>query len=381
MSQATDVSYMFHKCDALDFDLSAWNTGQVTTMAHFLDGAEAFSNAMQPAVPWDTQNVVDMSYAFANTGRFDADLSHWNVQKVQTMQGMFHTAVSFSGKGLETWQTSTQLQDLSHAFEDTWNFNANLASWQTAAVTDLSATFRSATGFNQNLANWQIQSVSSFVETFHGAHLFNQNLCAWRQELTTATTSSNARAAAVWDKTFSETACPDTSTPSQEGGLVIGSFCHACDGGGEVGTNNHDDDTINNNPTINDDDAALAYHERSSDNPAESDKNAAPSKKPTTLQIFEHDIDLLAMVIAFCSGGALVGWLVRRHMLRQRILRRHMEVYAQVQPYDLDSDSLELTSNAAVLMNGRGGGGSNSSTGADDPWDRHGQEGKEPFFA
>ena len=374
---------MFHNCDALDFDLSAWKTSRVTTLAHFLDGAEAFTGAgYQPLLPWDVSSVTDLSYAFHNTGRVDFDLSLWNIRNVQTMQGMFHTAVAFTGRGLEQWQTSaTALVDLSHAFQDTWNFNADLSAWNTDSVKDLTATFASASAFDQDLSRWNVASVERFVETFHGAHAFNQDLCAWRTQ---------AKGTSVWDKTFIETACPDSNTPYFQDGTWTGSFCHVCETKDDQ--NNHAAPSNNSGhppyfPTAGEDTQRPKF---SSDddvdgkdvNDDDDDSIITPKrKKSTTLQVFEHDIDLLAMAIAFCSGGALVGWLVRRHMLRQRILRRHMEVYAQVQPYDLD-DSVELTSSAAMAMNGSASSSTNGGGVGmgDDPWDPHREDGKRPFF-
>eukprot|EP00977_Amphora_coffeiformis_P013152 scaffold3400_cov169-Amphora_coffeaeformis.AAC.16 len=346
---------MFQNAGVFHTDLSSWQTLRVTDLSYFLDGANEVD---VDALPWDTKQLTDLSFAFRNTGRFDADLSTWDVSKVTTMEGTFHTAVSFTGRGLEQWQTNS-LTSLAHTFQDTWNFNTDLVDWNTERVTDFRSTFASAATFNKDLSGWTMMAAVDLTETFHGAHLFNQNLCPWAADM--------QGRMVTFDRTFAETGCPSTDSPAVEGDLVTGSLCHLCGnrGGDDAGKDNldgnkadeggDDNDDASTTATTDHNDGTLPLHTDDDTLPLHDDDTVRPkfssdNSSRTKLQIFEHDVDLVAIVIAFCSGGALVGWLVRRHMLRQRIYRRHMEVYAQVQPYD--TEGVELTNNAVGFEEG-----------------------------
>ena len=52
---------------------------------------------------WNTSNVTNMSYLFANTA-FTGDISQWNVSKVQNMSHLFYLS-SFSGD-VSNWDVS-----------------------------------------------------------------------------------------------------------------------------------------------------------------------------------------------------------------------------------------------------------------------------------
>ena len=371
MSQVTDLSYMFQNSNVGHFELSAWNVARVQTMAHFMDGAASFGYTGDLSAWQVSSQLTDLSYAFRNTGRMDADFAHWNVQNVITMEGTFHTAASFTGRGLDTWQTSSwALQSLAETFMDTWAFNADISSWNTAHVTDMRATFESATAFNQDLSAWNVSSVTNLVDTFRGAAQFNQNLCAWRAMLPRGTDL---------ERTFGDSACPDTSTPIWQDHEWVGSMCHVCqssspsNSGNSDGSNSAANNSNNNsNGNANTDHLPLLPNHDSSRPKFSSDdddnggNDTENGDGQTVIQVVEHDIDVVALVVAFLSGGVLVGWLVRRHMLRQRIYRRHLEVYSQVQPYDMDEAALELTSTATSRAE-------NTTSVGTDSWDVEGE--------
>ena len=49
---------------------------------------------------WDTSNVTNMSYLFANMTNFNSDISKWNVSNVTNMVGMFSNASNFNNGDL-----------------------------------------------------------------------------------------------------------------------------------------------------------------------------------------------------------------------------------------------------------------------------------------
>lgn len=115
---------------------------------------------------------------------------------------------------------------------------------------------------------------------------------------------------------FLETDCPDTSTPMQEESthLVIGSFCHQCDG--------------------SEDDSLPSRTPQSPSDPTEDEPNS-----PEELAA-EDKILWMAVGACLTATGAAIAVCRRRRRKR----RQQVEMYSQVQPYD----EVELTNNGVV---------------------------------
>lgn len=346
VSQVTDLSYMFQHSRVTAFNLGKWRPVQVQTLSHFMESAADFN--FHGVVPWDTPELTDLSYAFMNAALFDGDLSGWNVERVVTMEAAFHTAVGFQGIGLEGWRTYN-LQNLAHSFQDTWHFSADLSQWSTEYLTDLTSTFSSASAFNSDISSWSVGSVVSFNDTFRGATSFSQNLCPWGQSL--------KGHHVTFVRTFSQTACPSTQSPIFKGGLVVGSLCHPC-GANPIDLRNDEGRLGNETDTSDIHDANDGNDDNFIDDSVPSPRFSDNDDQPSKFQVVMRDIDMTAILLALCAVCALLGCLIRRRILRQRIHRRHLEVYSQVQPYDMD-DAVELTSNAVAI----------DKWGADPSWD------------
>ncbi|WP_434337866.1 BspA family leucine-rich repeat surface protein [Mycoplasma capricolum] len=96
---------------------------------------------------WDTSKIKDMSYVFSNNHIFDGDLSKWNTENVENMQGMFKNATQFNngGKPLE---------------------------WDTSNVTSMESMFEGATNFSQSLKNWRVEKVTKNKNFSRGSGIF-----------------------------------------------------------------------------------------------------------------------------------------------------------------------------------------------------------------
>ena len=59
------------------------------------------------------------------------------------------------------------------------NFNQNLASWNTQAVTDMDDVFHNAKDFNSDISGWNTAQVVYFSRAFEGATSFNADITGW----------------------------------------------------------------------------------------------------------------------------------------------------------------------------------------------------------
>lgn len=101
---------------------------------------------------WDTSNVENMSFMFANMKSFNHDISAWDTSKVKDMMGMFWYAESF---------------------------NQPLNSWNVSNVENMVYMFEGAERFNQPLNKWNVSNVKYMIKMFYGARKFKQNLNSW----------------------------------------------------------------------------------------------------------------------------------------------------------------------------------------------------------
>ncbi len=90
------MSIMFSGAFAFDQDISAWNTGAVTSMNFMFNQAASFNNG-GAALDWpNTGAVSDMSSMFAGASAFDQVVANWDVGRVVSMYFMFYNATAFN---------------------------------------------------------------------------------------------------------------------------------------------------------------------------------------------------------------------------------------------------------------------------------------------
>jgi surface protein len=126
-------------------------TTLMTDMNNLFNGKSGFNS---PIASWDTGNVINMAYLFANTptNGFNQPIDKWNTSNVTNMDSMFY----YSGL-----------------------FNKAIGSWNTAAVTNMGGMFFNATAFNQPIGTWNTGAVTNMNYMFYGASAFNQNISGW----------------------------------------------------------------------------------------------------------------------------------------------------------------------------------------------------------
>ena len=97
-----------------------------------------------PIGEWDVSGVTEMTYVFAGTPSFNADISNWNVERVTDMSTMFHGATSF---------------------------DADISKWNVSSVTNTLWMFYGATSFNADISNWNMARVTDTRTCLVGRHL------------------------------------------------------------------------------------------------------------------------------------------------------------------------------------------------------------------
>ena len=85
-----------------NFDISEWDTSNVTEMQYMFAGNKYFNGDISL---WDTSSVVKMNNMFMNAEIFNQDISNWDVRNVKTMNSMFYCATSFN-QDLSKWDVS-----------------------------------------------------------------------------------------------------------------------------------------------------------------------------------------------------------------------------------------------------------------------------------
>ena len=86
------LSNAFKACANFNYDISAWDTGNITTMQRMFTGANSFN---QNIGNWDTGLVSNMSEMFRLASSFNQNIGNWDTSNVSNMNGMFRNASSF----------------------------------------------------------------------------------------------------------------------------------------------------------------------------------------------------------------------------------------------------------------------------------------------
>lgn len=105
-------------------DLNDWQVGHVTNLSWF------FVDCHHPLLvsKWDVSKVNTFTGTFHSADHFDDDLSEWDVRSAVTFTSMFAKAKSFTGRGLERWNVSKG-QHFERMFEGTNLQNEGIVNW------------------------------------------------------------------------------------------------------------------------------------------------------------------------------------------------------------------------------------------------------------
>lgn len=188
--QVTDMSYMFANCGGLKniIGLNDLDTSHVTNMAHMFENCTDLIDLSQ-LEKWVTNQVINMNSMFAGCTQL-ADISgvsNWNVSLVRDFSNMFSNCTSLTDVNLSTWKTNS-LSSFDNMFgNDTALINVDLSNWNTSKLGGLSNMFSSCQNIeNLTLNGWDLSkfeswSLKSFIKgIFAGNKLQKVNLKNWK---------------------------------------------------------------------------------------------------------------------------------------------------------------------------------------------------------
>lgn len=119
---------------------------------HYFKDKEEAIRLYGPIEDWDTENVTDMSFLFADRGNFNVDIGNWNTSNVTTMYNMFKGA---------------------------YRFNQDISRWNVSKVVDMYGMFCKAYRFNQNLVNWNFNKNVYIKNMLSTTYDFFQDISRW----------------------------------------------------------------------------------------------------------------------------------------------------------------------------------------------------------
>ena len=148
-----------------------WDMSSCTTMDSMFENAPAFNTYIGS---WNTGLVTNMSDCFYNASTFNQDIGGWDTSSVTRMDEMFRNAVAFNngGQDLDTWDVSSVTNFSSFAYGAT-AFDAS-CNWSLPTTGDVnfSLAFLVASSFTgQGLENWNTERVTTFGQCFQATAL------------------------------------------------------------------------------------------------------------------------------------------------------------------------------------------------------------------
>jgi surface protein len=127
---------------------------------------------LQSIDQWGDIERTSMEKAFSHVANLKIKATDTpDLQKVNSMQYMFHSATNLTGN-FSGWDTSN-VQNMSYLFYNATNFNSPLPNRKFTSLTDAYYMFEYANAFNQDLNSWDMSGATNLSYLFYGALSFN----------------------------------------------------------------------------------------------------------------------------------------------------------------------------------------------------------------
>ena len=140
-------------------DISNWDTSNVTNMSYLFAGSGRDTWLQNLGMTSDSSyyQFYDGELTNNSTTEFWSgfDISQWNTSNVTDMSYMFSHAYVFN-QDVSSWNTSN-VTDMSYMFSYAYVFNQDITSWNTSNVTNFTQMFSKAYDFNQDIRVWNVQ--------------------------------------------------------------------------------------------------------------------------------------------------------------------------------------------------------------------------------
>ena len=168
------LRYLFAGCGKFNGDLSKWDVSQVTNLDSTFADCVKFNGDLSK---WDVGNVTSMRSTFYGCDVFNANLSEWNVGRVVRMDDMLLGCYVFSSD-ISRWNVA-QVSNMDQLFYNCWAFNADISKWNVGRVTTMNRMFYGCKIFNANLSRWDVSNVEDMSYMFNECAAFNADLSLW----------------------------------------------------------------------------------------------------------------------------------------------------------------------------------------------------------
>jgi hypothetical protein len=151
--------------------LCFWDTSDVADLSSIFSKTRVSLDLM-----WPTQNVVAMSFAFAES-TFNGKIGHLNVGRVHSMQGVFYANEVFN-RPIGEWDVGN-VRAMCYMFYGARAFDVPLGAWNVSNVADMHQMFKHAAAFDQPIGSWSVGRVRHMHQMFKGAAKFDRPLQSW----------------------------------------------------------------------------------------------------------------------------------------------------------------------------------------------------------
>lgn len=122
-----------------------------------------------------TSLVTSMGFMFDDIWNFNSDISSWDVSSVTNMSYMFFDFGSLSSD-ISRWDVSN-VTIMNSMFQGT-RYDGDLSSWDVSNVTDMGHMFHNSS-FNGDISDWVVSNVNNMEWMFTNNENFNIDLSSW----------------------------------------------------------------------------------------------------------------------------------------------------------------------------------------------------------
>ena len=130
-TSVTTMISTFSGAREMNSDLSGWKVGKVTSL--WGSFSRAFKFIGTGLGSWDTASVKSLDSTFYQAREMNFDLSGWKVGAVTTLHATFKGASAFAGIGLDVWDVASVVT-MKELFSGAIAFNNDLSSWNVRRV-------------------------------------------------------------------------------------------------------------------------------------------------------------------------------------------------------------------------------------------------------
>lgn len=190
--------------------INTWDVSQITDMTHLFYRCNHFNEDISN---WDVSNVISMDFMFKDCIEFNQDLSKWDTSKVVSFKGMFHpeskllieyTPPCFWDDQLDwdedkkwdenekdhiyKFETKQELREAvelycskGHTRQYAQQKYGFIDNWDVSKITDMSELFKGTNlgTYYDNISDWDVSNVTDMSRMFYDCPKFSEDLSKW----------------------------------------------------------------------------------------------------------------------------------------------------------------------------------------------------------